>query len=132
MQDASSRFKIGAVARLAGVSVHTISKWEERYGAVEPERTEGGGRVYTRHDMERLVLIKKLADAGHALRDLASLSLDDLVGAWRKVPGADALRRRRCVVRRPRHDRKFAPRRRNEAARCVATPLASDRPEEIH
>jgi MerR family transcriptional regulator, light-induced transcriptional regulator len=87
--DASSRFKIGAVARLAGVSVHTIRKWEERYGAVAPERTDGGGRVYSREDMERLVLIKKLADAGHSLRDLALMPHDALMTAWRQVPGAD-------------------------------------------
>jgi hypothetical protein len=87
--DISSRFKIGAVARLAGVSVHTIRKWEERYGAVAPERTQGGGRVYSREDMERLVLIKKLADAGHSLRDLAVMPHEALVAAWRKVPGAD-------------------------------------------
>jgi len=87
--DASSRFKIGAVARLAGVSVHTIRKWEERYRAVAPERTEGGGRVYSRDDMERLVLIKKLADAGHSLRELARMPHDALVTAWRQVPGAD-------------------------------------------
>ena len=88
-KEAASRFKIGAVARLAGVSVHTIRKWEERYGAVSPQRSEGGGRVYTRDDVERLVLIKKLADSGHALRDLATLSLVDLTQAWRQVPGAD-------------------------------------------
>ena len=33
-----TRLKIGAVANSVGVSVHTIRKWEERYGAVNPEK----------------------------------------------------------------------------------------------
>ena len=48
-----ANLKIGAVARLTGLSVHTLRKWEDRYGAVEPRRNgarrptvrDTGGRV---------------------------------------------------------------------------------------
>ena len=79
--------RIGAVARLAGVSPHTLRKWETRYGAVAPRRTEGGERVYTHADVERLRLIKRLADVGLSLRALAGMSLDALAGAWEQVGG---------------------------------------------
>ena len=61
-----SALKISAAARLSGVSVHTLRKWEQRYGAVVPRRTEGGERVYSRIDVERLGLLKRLAVFGRA------------------------------------------------------------------
>ena len=86
--DSTATLKIGAVARLTGVSVHTLRKWEDRYGAVEPRRTEGGGRIYTRTDLKRLALIKRMADAGMSLREMAKLSLEELESAWEQVGAA--------------------------------------------
>ncbi len=85
--DESAALKIGAVARLTGISVHTLRKWEDRYGAVEPRRTEGGERVYTRTDLKRLAYIKRLADAGLSLREIAGQSLDELESAWEQASG---------------------------------------------
>lgn len=82
--------KIGAVARLTGLSVHTLRKWEDRYGAVEPRRTEGGERVYTRTDLKRLAYIKRLAESGMALREIGKLSLEALEEAWEQVGDARA------------------------------------------
>ena len=73
-----SPLRIGAVARLTGLSPHTLRKWEDRYAAVLPERTQGGERVYTRQDLQRLMLIRNLSRAGLALRSLAKTSLADL------------------------------------------------------
>lgn len=70
--------KIGAVARLTGLSVHTLRKWEDRYSAVSPKRRPGGERVYTRTDLKRLALIKGLAQAGMPLAEVASLPLQRL------------------------------------------------------
>ncbi len=77
--------KISAAARLSGVSVHTLRKWEQRYGAVSPQRTEGGERVYSRLDVERLGLLKRLADAGVSLRNVAQLPADELAKAWSEL-----------------------------------------------
>ncbi len=73
-----SPLRIGAVARLTGLSPHTLRKWEDRYAAVQPERTQGGERVYSRQDLQRLLLIRNLSRAGLALRSLAKSSLADL------------------------------------------------------
>jgi DNA-binding transcriptional MerR regulator len=89
-QDA--RLRIGAVSRLTDLSVHVLRKWEKRYGAVEPVRTPGGGRLYSRQDVRRLALIKQLTQAGAPLTELARLSLDDLEAlastALESQPGA--------------------------------------------
>jgi len=87
VDDETATLKIGAVARLTGVSVHTLRKWQDRYAAVEPQRTEGGERVYTRTDLRRLSYIKRLSDAGMSLREIAKMTLDELEGAWEQTSG---------------------------------------------
>jgi MerR family transcriptional regulator, light-induced transcriptional regulator len=92
-------FKIGSVSRLTGLSTHILRKWESRYGAIVPMRTARGERGYTRDDVERLSLIKRLVDSGSAPRDVARLShaeltrkseqlaeLETAAGARRKHP----------------------------------------------
>ena len=76
--DHDTRLRIGAVSRLTDLSVHVLRKWEKRYGAVEPIRTPGGGRLYTRLDVHRLALIKQLTRAGAPLSEIARCSLERL------------------------------------------------------
>ena len=81
-------YKIGAVARLTGVSVHTLRNWEELHGAVHPRRSQGGKRLYSEGDVQRLALIKKLADQGLSVREIAECSVDDLADRWARLSGA--------------------------------------------
>ena len=41
------KYRIGAVARMTGISTHALRAWERRYDGVNPERTESGGRLYS-------------------------------------------------------------------------------------
>ena len=91
---------IGAVSRLLGVSTHALRKWETRYGAISPARSEGGDRRYSQEDVDRLVRLATLVAQGHAIGTIASLSdeaLDEILGSKRAVesPAVEALR---CVV----------------------------------
>ena len=83
-------FKIGAVARLTGVSAHTLRKWEERHGAVRPRRSEGGKRLYTDADIQRLVLIKRLVERGMSLKSIANCSFEELADRWARLSRAEA------------------------------------------
>jgi hypothetical protein len=74
----AASLRISDVARLTKVSVHRLRKWESRYRTVLPARTERGQRRYTRDDVERLLLIKQLVDAGVAPRIAVPLPLADL------------------------------------------------------
>ena len=87
MEETAERqlFKIGAVARLTGVSVHTLRKWEERHGAVAPRRSTGGKRLYTDADVQRLVLIKRLVDQGMSLHSVAGCSFEELADRWARL-----------------------------------------------
>jgi DNA-binding transcriptional MerR regulator len=71
--EVESGYRIGAVARLTGVSPHTLRVWERRYGTVTPYRSEAGTRLYTQSDVDRLVLIKRLVDRGDTISLVANL-----------------------------------------------------------
>ena len=66
-------YSIGKVARLTGLSTHTIRKWEQRYQAVEPLRSPGGDRRYDRGHVERLRLLHQLSPVGAIISDIATL-----------------------------------------------------------
>ena len=57
-------YSIGAVARMVGVPPATLRTWEERYGLVRPERSEGRHRLYSRDQVEQLRFVKAGIDAG--------------------------------------------------------------------
>ena len=96
------RFPIRIAARRAGVSIDALRAWERRYGAVSPARTSGEQRLYSEADVERLVILRELTDAGHSISALAGVSSDDLrrlrasvrggggEGAGEASPAADA------------------------------------------
>ena len=72
------RYGIGAVARLTGLSDHTIRVWERRYGAVIAERAANGRRVYGPDDVEKLGLLKTLTDQGLSIGQIAGEDVEAL------------------------------------------------------
>ena len=75
---ASTQYRIGAVSRLTGISPDALRIWERRYAAVSPQRSSGGGRLYSSEDVARLRLMKQLVDAGDAIGAVANLDIDAL------------------------------------------------------
>lgn len=71
-------YRIGMVARKTGVSTHTLRAWERRYGSISPDRSAGGGRLYSERDIARLRLLKQLTEQGHAIGAIAALPLEGL------------------------------------------------------
>lgn len=66
-------FQIGEVADTVGLSLRTIRYYEE-IGLVAPSgRTEGGFRLYTDSDIERLHLVKALKPIGMSLETMGRL-----------------------------------------------------------
>lgn len=66
-------YQIGEVAERVGLSLRTIRYYEE-IGLVSPSgRTEGGFRLYTDSDVERLRLIRALKPVGMSLETLGEL-----------------------------------------------------------
>ncbi|MES2683863.1 MAG: MerR family transcriptional regulator [Pseudomonadota bacterium] len=84
---ANSAYRIAAVAKLTGMPVPTIRMWERRYGVVTPARSAANGRLYSRADIDRLILLKSVADAGHAIGTVAQLSEPQLQARLLEGPG---------------------------------------------
>ncbi|MEM7763998.1 MAG: MerR family transcriptional regulator [Pseudomonadota bacterium] len=80
VEDASkpTGYSIGAVARLTGISTHTLRIWERRYSAIVAERTDSGRRVYSKDDIEKLSLLKSLSDNGSSIGQIANLATEEL------------------------------------------------------
>ncbi|RMH20057.1 MAG: MerR family transcriptional regulator [Gemmatimonadetes bacterium] len=71
------RHPIRAAALRTGLTPATLRAWERRYGAVRPARSEGGQRLYTDQDLERLTVLRELTERGRPIRMVASLGLDE-------------------------------------------------------
>ena len=54
-------FFISIAARMLGMHPQTLRKYE-RLGLIQPTRTIGSMRLYTREELERLRLIKRMVD----------------------------------------------------------------------
>ncbi len=81
-------YLISVAARLLGMHPQTLRKYE-RLGLVQPHRTVGSMRVYTRYELERLRLIKHLVD---------ELGIN-LAGVQRLLSIADVVERMRPLAR---------------------------------
>ena len=53
-------FKIGEVARIADVKPHVVRYWESEFGALRPQKSNTGQRLYRRQDVQKLLDIKRL------------------------------------------------------------------------
>lgn len=53
-------FRIGEVSEIVGVEPHVLRYWETEFGAIRPEKSRRGQRVYSRKDVDTLFKVKEL------------------------------------------------------------------------
>jgi len=53
-------FKIGEVAEIAGLKTYVLRYWETEFDALNPQKSAFNQRMYSRRDVETVLLIKKL------------------------------------------------------------------------
>jgi len=73
------RHPIQVVARRTGLTADVLRAWEKRYGVVEPGRSEGGRRLYSDDDIERLRLLRRASAAGRRISQIARLDRGELI-----------------------------------------------------
>ena len=88
-------FFISVAARMLGMHPQTLRKYE-RLGLVQPTRSVGSMRLYSRDELERLKLIKRLVDDGGI----------NLAGVQRLLSVAEVVQRIRPLM----HDETLPPR----------------------
>jgi DNA-binding transcriptional MerR regulator/methanogenic corrinoid protein MtbC1 len=78
------------VTRRTGLSADLLRAWERRYEVVNPSRSEGGRRLYSDADIERLRLLYRATLAGRSIGQVAELSTEALSALVRQDAEADA------------------------------------------
>jgi len=69
----TSTMHIGELAERTGLSLRTIRHYDEVGLLPASSRTEGGFRVYSEDDFERLTVIKQMKPLGFSLEEMAEL-----------------------------------------------------------
>ena len=85
------RHPVRVTALRTGLTPHVLRAWERRYHVVAPTRTEGGQRLYSDLDVQRLRLIRALSQRGHSLAQLGNASLEELERTAREESGPRSL-----------------------------------------
>lgn len=70
-------YNLKAVVQQTGLKPDTLRAWERRYGLPDPERTSGGHRLYSEHDIEILKWLLARQEEG--------LSISRAVKLWRSL-----------------------------------------------
>lgn len=79
MEDRAPRFRIGQLADRTGIGRERLRKWEARYALLNPERTEGGFRVYSLDDEQRVRLMRRHLERGYSAAEAAELAREGVV-----------------------------------------------------
>jgi DNA-binding transcriptional MerR regulator/methylmalonyl-CoA mutase cobalamin-binding subunit len=72
------RHPIRVVAKRTGLTPAVLRAWEKRYTVVVPSRTEGGQRLYSDADVERLSLLRRAVEEGRGISQVAILPTEGL------------------------------------------------------
>jgi DNA-binding transcriptional MerR regulator len=90
----TARLHIGEVAERVGLSLRTVRYYEEQ-GLFSPAgRTDGGFRLYTEREVDRLLLIKQMKPLGFTVQQM-----HDLLVAYDGLTSDDAVTRRDATAR---------------------------------
>lgn len=71
--DSGRLMQIGEAAERVGLSIRTIRHYEEAGLIVPSARSEGGFRLYTEPDLDRLAVVKRMKPLGFTLDEMRDL-----------------------------------------------------------
>lgn len=77
MASKTPTYNLKVVLHETGIKADTLRAWERRYGLPEPQRTGGGHRLYSEHDMEAIKWL--------LARQAEGLSISRAVTLWRSL-----------------------------------------------
>lgn len=83
--------RIGELAERTGVTPALLRAWERRYGVIAPARSEGGFRLYSDEDVERILRVREQIAAGVSAAQAAERVRREAATAAGPETGAHAL-----------------------------------------
>ena len=79
--------RIGELSNRVGVSPELLRAWERRYGLLQPQRSQGGFRLYSPHDEARVRRMQKELAHGLSAAEAAVAAISSVV---EEMPRTDA------------------------------------------
>ena len=74
----AQRHPMRIVVLRTGLTPDLLRAWEKRYAVVTPTRSDGGQRMYSDADVERLTLLMRAVSGGRAISQVAKLPMREL------------------------------------------------------
>lgn len=71
-------YSISDLEKLSGIKSHTIRIWEQRYGILQPKRTDTNIRFYEDNDLQQLLNVALLNRHGFRISKIAGMSKEDI------------------------------------------------------
>lgn len=71
-------YSISDLEKLSGIKSHTIRIWEQRYGILQPKRTDTNIRFYEDEDLKQLLNVALLNRHGFRISKIAEMSKGDI------------------------------------------------------
>lgn len=68
-----SRYSIKDLEHLSGIKAHTLRIWEQRYGLMEPQRTDSNIRYYSDEDLKFVLNVALLNANGYKISRIAEM-----------------------------------------------------------
>ncbi len=76
-----NRFSIRDIENLTGIKAHTLRIWEQRYGIIQPKRTDTNIRYYDAEDLRHVLSVALLNKYGYKISKIHNMSEDDMKAA---------------------------------------------------
>jgi len=76
-----SKYTTGELAKLCGISIRTVQYYDSRDILIPSELSEGGRRLYSEEDLQKMKIICFLRDAGISLGNIGSLLSEEDPGS---------------------------------------------------
>jgi DNA-binding transcriptional MerR regulator len=73
-----STYTIKDLSQITRIKPHTLRVWEQRYGIMNPQRTEINTRLYCQEDLKYLLNVVLLYHNGHKISTIAKLGKEEL------------------------------------------------------
>ena len=78
-------YSITDLEKFSGIKAHTIRIWEQRYGLLNPHRTDSNIRFYDEDQLKMLLNVSLLTNNGHKISKISSYSKEEFNNEVRAI-----------------------------------------------
>jgi DNA-binding transcriptional MerR regulator len=79
------RFSIKDLEKLSGIKAHTLRMWEQRYGILNPQRTDTNIRWYCNDELRNILNVSLLNNHGYKISKIATLNKEERAAEANKI-----------------------------------------------